>query len=281
MKISVIIPTYKPGDYLFTCLRSVYHQSMKASDFEVLLILNGCSEPYSSEINNFIDEYNFLNLRLVQSDEKGVSAARNKGIELSQGDYICFIDDDDYVSNTYLEDLYSSISSNSISICSLKCFNDSKDDRLYDDYITKNYNYLSKHCQHRVSIIKARHFFSNPVCKLVPRVIAQRSRFNKSLYLGEDGLYFFSISQYVKNIKLAPSSAVYYRRVRDNSSSRKVSYELKINQLLSLFRQYLLTWSKSPFKFNLIFFITRLAAVIYYIMINFKGLLQIKLSKSV
>ena len=273
MKVSVIIPTFKPGDYLFACLHSLFRQTMKPSDFEILLILNGCSEPYYSNIRNYILRNNYSNLKLIQTDEKGVSAARNIGIEHSKGDYVCFIDDDDYVSSTYLEDLYSSITPDTISICPLKCFKDGAEMELYDDYITKNYNYLMENCNGRVTVLAARHYFSNPVCKLVPLEIARKGSFNNSLSIGEDGLYFFKISPYIKNIELAPQSAVYYRRIRESSSSRYVDHKSKIKKLFSLLWQYSITWLRAPVRYNLIFFMTRLVAVSYSIMFNLKKFL--------
>lgn len=278
MKVSVIIPTFKPGDYLFACLHSLFKQTMKPSDFEILLILNGCSEPYYSNIKNYILRNNFSNLKLIRTDEKGVSAARNIGLEHSQGDYVCFIDDDDYVSTTYLEDLYSTVSPDSISICPLKCFKDGAEMELYDDYITKNYNYLVENRNGRITLLSARHYFSNPVCKLIPIEVARKGSFNSSVSIGEDGLYFFKISPYIKNIELAPKSAVYYRRIRENSSSRHVDHKSKIKKLFSLLWQYLISWFKSPFRYNVIFLMTRLAAVIFSIAVNFKNFLVAYLS---
>ena len=130
-----------------------------------------------------------------------------------------------------------------------------------------------ENCNGRVTILAARHYFSNPVCKLVPVEVARKGSFNNSLSIGEDGLYFFKISPYIKNIELAPQSAVYYRRIRENSSSRYVNQKSKIKKLFSLLWQYLITWLRSPFRYNVIFFMTRLAAVSFSIMVNFKGLL--------
>lgn len=54
MKISVIIPSYKPRDYLFECLDSLSCQTFPHDEFEVVLILNGCKEPYISTINSYL-----------------------------------------------------------------------------------------------------------------------------------------------------------------------------------------------------------------------------------
>lgn len=102
MKISVIIPTYKPQSYLWECLDSLRNQTFPKSDFEIFLILNGCKDPYQSQIENYLLIHEICNLRLIQTDQLGVSNARNIGLDCANGDYITFIDDDDYVSPYYL-----------------------------------------------------------------------------------------------------------------------------------------------------------------------------------
>lgn len=54
MKISVVVPTYKPKYYLWECLNSLKEQTFPVDDFEILLVLNGCCEPYKSEIEEYL-----------------------------------------------------------------------------------------------------------------------------------------------------------------------------------------------------------------------------------
>ncbi len=104
--ISIIIPVYNVGTALSRCLDSILHQSYKY--FEVLLIDDG-----STDGSGLIcDEYVRLDDRfcVFHQKNKGVSAARNKGISLATGDYVTFIDADDWISSTYLSDLVSYLS---------------------------------------------------------------------------------------------------------------------------------------------------------------------------
>ena len=107
MKISIIIPTYKPQSYLWECLNSIKSQTFPKEDFEVVLVLNGCCEPYKSEIEKYLaDNMADMNVNFIQTNQPGVSNARNIGLDAAMGEYITFIDDDDYVSQVYLEELY-------------------------------------------------------------------------------------------------------------------------------------------------------------------------------
>ena len=80
---------------------------MAHHQFEVLLILNGEKEPYYSKIKKYFTENHDItgNFHLLYSEFGNVSNARNIGIDNAKGEYITFIDDDDYVSESYLEEL--------------------------------------------------------------------------------------------------------------------------------------------------------------------------------
>lgn len=78
MKISVIIPTYKPQNYLWDCLASLVAQTFPKDDFEVILVLNGCNEPYKSAIEKYIAEMmQGMHVNLIHAEKPGVSNARN------------------------------------------------------------------------------------------------------------------------------------------------------------------------------------------------------------
>lgn len=102
-KISIIVPVYNAEQFLSRCVDSILAQSF--SDFELILVNDG-SQDESLEICN---HYSGLDARVivVSQDNGGVSSARNHGIEVSTGDYICFVDADDYVNSSYLEQLVS------------------------------------------------------------------------------------------------------------------------------------------------------------------------------
>lgn len=107
INISIIIPSYKPQDYMWECLYSIKLQTLPKSTFEVLIILNGSKEPYYSKIESFLQTgFQDMNVRMIYTDTKGVSNARNIGIEAARGKYLAFIDDDDSISPRYLQEMY-------------------------------------------------------------------------------------------------------------------------------------------------------------------------------
>lgn len=100
--ISVIVPVYNASNFLIRCINSILNQTFV--DFELILI-DDCSVDDSYEICKQYAEKD-ERVRVVKNDvNHGVSYTRNNGIEISNGDYVAFVDSDDYVSKYYLETL--------------------------------------------------------------------------------------------------------------------------------------------------------------------------------
>ena len=101
IKVSVIVPVYNVENYLRRCIESLLNQTL--SDIEVILIDDGSTD-HSGE---YCDQYLFnYKVKIVHTPNGGVSAARNRGIECAQGEYITFVDPDDYLDLDCLEYLY-------------------------------------------------------------------------------------------------------------------------------------------------------------------------------
>lgn len=58
MLVSVIVPTYKPSSYIYECLDSLFRQTLDNNLFEILIVLNGCEEPYLTMINEYVKNKN-------------------------------------------------------------------------------------------------------------------------------------------------------------------------------------------------------------------------------
>lgn len=258
MDISVIVPTYKPQYYLWECLDSLKAQTFPRSDFEILLVLNGCCEPYKSKIEEYLLMNMMRNVRLIQTDQPGVSNARNIALDQAKGSYIAFIDDDDYVSSSYLEELYSQASSDTISLCYPYAFNDGAPEIQLPYYITDAYEY----CSHQTRSLKlssnVRKYFSGPWMKLIPMKIIQERRFNVLFRNGEDTLFMFFISDRFRYFTITSPSAVYYRRYRSGSAlfNKRSLKERIVNCILHQF-YYVRIFISNPFKYNFTFFVSR------------------------
>ena len=101
--VSVVVPVYKVEKYIDRCVKSILAQSL--SDFELLLIDDGSSD----DCSRICDEYVSLDdrVKIIHQENRGVSTARNIGLFQANGEYVVFIDGDDWIERNYLKNLYS------------------------------------------------------------------------------------------------------------------------------------------------------------------------------
>ena len=259
MKLSVIIPTYKPKDYVWECLESIAHQTLPSDMFEVFIVLNGCNEPYRTQIQSYIDAHmSHLNVHFLQTDQGGVSNARNIALDRVEGDYVTFIDDDDYLSPSCLEEMCRLTTGDNIVCCYPYAFNDGKPEVQLKDYgITRAYEYCIAHGCDTVSS-KARKYFSGPCMKLIPMSFIQERRFDIRFKNGEDSLFMFLISDKFGRLSFTSRQAVYYRRYRGGSAytSKRSRYQIVRNQILWIQECSRIFWT-SRCKYSALFYVTR------------------------
>ena len=103
IKVSVIVPVYNASQYISTTLNSIICQDF--DEFEIIVVDDGSSDN-SLEIINGILENCEIPHKIIHQENAGVSVARNAGIDASNGDYLVFVDADDYISKNHLSSLY-------------------------------------------------------------------------------------------------------------------------------------------------------------------------------
>lgn len=99
VKFSVIVPIYNVEKYLRKCIDSILKQTYR--NFELILVDDGSPD----ECPNICDEYakNDKRIKVIHKENEGLVAARNTGIKEAVGDYICYVDGDDWISEVLLE----------------------------------------------------------------------------------------------------------------------------------------------------------------------------------
>lgn len=112
IKVSVIVPVYNGEKFIEECIKNVLNQTLE--EFELIIINDGSTDNTLDicKRNSEIDK----KIRIINQENEGVSSARNKGIEQSNGEYICFVDCDDKIEENYLEELYNTCEENNVKI---------------------------------------------------------------------------------------------------------------------------------------------------------------------
>ncbi|GAB3224335.1 glycosyltransferase family 2 protein [Algoriphagus aestuariicola] len=255
--LSVIIPSYKPQDYIYRCLDSVWGQTIDRSKYEVTIILNGEKEPFFTSINEYISLFD--NFKCVYSPVRGVSAARNFGLDRTvDSEFIVFIDDDDYVSPNYLEILYNTIVVTESEIVQSNFKNDVCG-AVHDDYISRAFDELHGKL---FDIVSFRKFFSSVCGKVYNRKFIGKFRFNENVTIAEDAIFLFTLSRNLTRFELSSMNCIYYRCVREGSTVRSYRsfYKIFNNYFVKIYI-FSLIFFRNPIEYSFIFYLTRLLAI--------------------
>ena len=195
-QISIIIPVYNAEECLCKCLQSIESQTFQ--NFEVILINDGSTD-YSFEVcKDFANKDK--RITVVTQTNSGASSARNRGIEIAKGEWLTFIDADDYVENNYLECLCKNIGdTKTLIIQGLKQVNSTGEE------IKKIEFEYSTHCGGEVQKVfddKEIFEYGYTVAKLYNREIIDKHgiRFNEHISYSEDLLFMLEYILRCKNI---------------------------------------------------------------------------------
>lgn len=189
MKVSVIVPVYNVEKYLDRCLKSLVNQTLK--DIEIIVVNDG--SPDNSQ--KIIDEYSkkYKNVKSYIKENGGVADARNYGIKKSSGEYIAFVDGDDFVLDNMYESMYNKAKSKDfdVVVCDLNY--------IYED--TNKEMRVSSGLDEDTTDIKKVIINNYPVVwnKIIKREIFNNLEFKKGVWF-EDVEFIYKMLPYVKNI---------------------------------------------------------------------------------
>ena len=94
IKLSIIVPIYGVEQYLCKCVDSLLAQDLPASDYEIILVDDESPDACPQICDEYAKEH--ANIRVIHQTNAGLSAARNAGLKVAKGEYVCFVDSDDY-----------------------------------------------------------------------------------------------------------------------------------------------------------------------------------------
>lgn len=213
-KISVIVPVYNVEKYLSRCIDSILAQTF--TDFELLLIDDGSNDNSGNICDDYVKKDN--RIRVFHKENGGVSSARNLGLNKANGEWVCFIDSDDTVSNKYIQHMAEAINDKDLLILS----NYKKETK--DNYAVK----LDNVTLYNDEII--RYFIENnifaltaPYSKLYKIEIIRKYslKFPEGINMGEDAIF---IMRYLNKISYVSIVNVCDYEVRETEGSLSSKY---------------------------------------------------------
>ncbi len=179
--ISVIIAVYNPGKYLRPCLDSIVNQTYK--NLEIILVDDGSTDESLAVCKEYAEKDNRVIVH--HKENSGVSATRNKGIDLSHGDYYSFIDSDDYLEPDTYQYLIDIINKHNVDAVNFEHFITYPSKETIHKTSDDQYGLYNK-ADSMKRLVKSFPFAWN---KLFSKKIIDGIRFNEQIARGEDGLF--------------------------------------------------------------------------------------------
>jgi len=130
MKLSIIVPIYNVEQYLRKCVDSLLVQDYE--DYEIILVDDGSTDGCPQICDSYSDIYD--NIRVVHQDNGGLSAARNAGLKEAKGEYVCFVDSDDYWQQNVLGGLMNQIERDQLDVLRFKYQNVNEKYEVFNPY---------------------------------------------------------------------------------------------------------------------------------------------------
>lgn len=215
--ISVIVPVYNAEKYLIDTIQSILKQTYK--NFELILIDDG-SKDNSSEMCDLIAEKDDR-VVVIHKENHGVSAARNTGIDRARGEYICFIDSDDYVEEDMLECLVNNAEKYKADISCCGLVQVALDGEIKNHYChgeRKKIENMELLMQAFFSVPMYKEILYGPYNKIVRTEIVKMVRFNEKYTVAEDLLFNFECLEKATVFYLENRELYHYIK-RENSIS--------------------------------------------------------------
>jgi len=217
-KISIIIPVYNVEKYLKDCLNSIINQTFK--DIEIICINDGSTD---DSLNILLEYANFdKRIKIINQSNFGVSHARNQGIETAQGEYISFVDSDDWVDTNYFENLYDAITRHNADIACSTIIRKRQRHQKYRVHYTKEnvYSFLQEKID-ACNVPKCCYVWN----KLYRTSLVKNAKFRERVYF-EDVLWTPQILKDSYKLVTVPNINYYYR-VNNNSIVKKLPSKKK------------------------------------------------------
>ncbi len=213
--ISVIVPIYNVVDYLDRCINSIINQTY--TNIEIIVVDDGSTDGSFEKINKFkeVDE----RVIVIKKENGGVSSARNEGLKIASGEYIGFVDADDYIHPLMFEKLMNAMINNDVelSCCLAESFSirpnaEYNCDKQDDIDLLSTEEFVDK------LFVWPKNITQSVWNKLYKKELI-KTNFNENIHMGEDALFLVGYCQNISKIAVINEN-LYYVFERENSAMR-------------------------------------------------------------
>ena len=211
-KVSVIVPVYNVEKYIEKCIQTLVNQTLQ--DLEIIIVNDGSTDDSEKIVKRYKKEYK--NIIYVTKENGGLSSARNFGLLYATGEYVAFLDSDDYVDKTIYEKMYNKAKETNSDYVECDFY------WQYPDHKKEDIGYRYK--DKKEMFAKARVVAWN---KLIKRetIVENKLEFPVGLYY-EDVEFFYKLLPYIKKFNFVEEPLIYYVQ-RESSIVNKQDHRTK------------------------------------------------------
>ena len=225
--ISVVVPVYNAENTIEQCVNSIMRQTY--SNLEIILVNDGSKDKSIEFCRKLQKEDN--RIIVINKENEGVSKTRNRGLDIAKGEYIVFVDSDDFIENNMIEIMYNNIQNYDMCTCNYYAIKNNK--KIIKANI-ESYTIEDGKINEYIEKMQKEMLFYNPVNKIFKASIIKENniRFEYNIHVGEDYLFNIEYIKYVKRAKYISQPLYNYIIQRGTLSQkyieRSIPLEMKI-----------------------------------------------------
>ena len=258
MKISIIIPVYNAEKYISRCIESVLAQTF--TDWELILVDDGSKDSSLSICESFANTNS--RIKIISQKNSGPSAARNKGLEIAKGEYICFIDADDWFDKELLKAYTDALTITKWDIIFQSFIRETIDGNELSTVFSTSMDTDAYTKEEIICKLYKEHVYGWSWCKMFRRYIIEKYkiRFDESLNLWEDELFTSQFLKYASSVKTIDCKHYHYVQYKQSLMNTNNTYlkrlalsEIMNEALLPISNNELLDYTNNTYNYNLKF----------------------------
>lgn len=202
MELSIIVPVYNVEQYLEKCLRSLVEQTLDKNRYEIIVVNDGSPDCSQEIIDKFSDEYS--NIVALKKENGGLSDARNYGIQMARGEYLAFVDSDDYVDTRMYETMLEKAKTKDFDVVVCDFI------EVYEDYNCRGNSRVKKELLSRDEVRKSMwDFYPSAWNKIYKRELFSTVQFKKGVWF-EDVECLYRLFPHIQKVGVVKEAFYYY-----------------------------------------------------------------------